>query len=178
MNYPDTTDCRFYRTYNGPIQKEESHNFLEFEKEFIQNKKSLDEEICKSEEEDDPNLKNKEISLNTKPLSTSGKELLQNSNLLAKKFIGKLKKIANLTKNIPTNSMMLLNDLSHFNILRRIMVKQKTIFGIFYWLTALFQKFICRKVNPFEKMNKMETVHPFHKARIAWDIFLCFNTFR
>ena len=36
MNYPDTTDCRFYRTYNGPIQKEESHNFLEFQAFIVQ----------------------------------------------------------------------------------------------------------------------------------------------
>lgn len=41
------SDCRFYRNYKGPIQKEESCDFLDFQKEFIENKKNLDDEFVK-----------------------------------------------------------------------------------------------------------------------------------
>lgn len=173
------SDYRFYRTYNGPIKIQESNDFLEFQREFIQNKKNLDEEICKSEEKYETNSKKKnDEPLNLKLVSASGKDFSQTSNLIAKKFIGQMKKIANLNQYISSNALILLNDFSHFNIVKKNIDKNKKILGIFYWLVKLFQKsvFESMMVNVYERLKRIETFHPFNKFKIAWDIFLCLNT--
>lgn len=189
---------RFFKSAKN-IQKRSSENFMEFEKNFIKGKNSPDDET--SEIDDSNGIKEKEIN-NIKTTDIKIVKTQENSKLegfkkgltignttkflsvnmtqiLAKKFVGLLKKNANLHTFIQPNTLRILQDRVFFEHSKLISRREnQKFFNVLYWLKQKFMLIVLNEnsLNFLLKISKTGIIHPFERMKIFWDIFLFINT--
>lgn len=100
-------------------------------------------------------------------------------NLKIKRFINRLKQIANLNTSSPGQALFI-NDLAFFNATLSNDETQKSKKGLknFFLLRNVFYLAVCLQRFLFKifKNFQLEPFHPFELKKISWDIFLFLNT--
>ncbi len=185
---------RFYKSSKVPVntQNQEPSSFLDFEKNFLKDKQEIDDDLNKNYEKSEsdpikienmlPEIKTKKLSpiFMAKTLKSPTLELTTNFNsqIMARKFVQSLRKTANLHKNVIMNANLLMNDLTYIRARKKVIRTKGKMMKIFYWLRDIFISFFCK--DPLKKfLNRIaviETIHPFERAKICWDIFVFLNT--
>ena len=166
----------------------DSHNFSEFQKQFLQEKNLIQESnvsfVSKEEKQNSVCLKTTKFS-EEKAKDPQKINCDKNSKvsyflkILAKKFVTQLKKNANLNEAILSKPVELVNDLSHSQILKKNTSNRNgKLNKIFVTLKKLILFLVKNQTTTqlFKNLKKMGIIHPFEKAKIFWDILLFMNT--
>ena len=171
------TERHFLKSGKSPAinKKAESESFLEFQRNFISDKNAMDDDdLLNHQEEYEGNTQQKGLSL-----KYPNNSLINASHIIAKKFINKMKKTANLNNLDYLDAASLLNDLSHVKIIikktskikRKLIQTIKTILNII--LPYIYKG---NSKGFFQKTLKIKIIHPFENLKILWDIFILINT--
>jgi len=196
----DSKDRRFFKSAQMIPKRRSSENFMDFQKNFIAAKKSIDysSDINDSESKEDKEnplviskqeekIKENQVSntvYHIKKLASKKnitKTIINTSQILTKKFITLLKRNANLNTILSPKIVSFLQDLSYFHIPSEFSTRKKGKLGLmFNWIKKKATPFFVNEKNKnfWLKIKKstMRSINPFDRMKIFWDIFLFVNT--